>query len=114
MAHFAELDQSNAVLRVIVVANDMLLDNGVESESKGIAFCQQLFGANTRWVQTSYSGSFRKNYASTGFTYGPVLDAFIPPKPDGDYWVLDPNTCAWLDPEFEKAKSRMNIGVSNV
>ena len=92
MAHFAELDNQNTVLRVIVVHNNELLDNGVESEAKGIAFCKTLFGGN--WKQTSYNGNIRKNYAGIGFTYDPVRDAFIPPKP-GDNWVLDEATCQW-------------------
>ena len=92
MAHFAELDNQNTVLRVIVVHNNELLDNGVESETKGIAFCKTLFGGN--WKQTSYNGNIRKNYAGIGFTYDPVRDAFIPPKP-GDNWVLDEATCQW-------------------
>ena len=59
MAHFAELDLSNIVLRVIVVNNEDITVNGQESEAKGIAFCQSLFGADTRWVQTSYNNTFR-------------------------------------------------------
>lgn len=94
MAHFAELDDQNTVLRVIVVHNNELLDNGVESEAKGIAFCKTLFGGN--WKQTSYNGNIRKNYAGIGFTYDPVRDAFIPPKP-GDSWVLEESTCQWVE-----------------
>ena len=48
MAHFAQLDDNNIVTQVIVVANEELLDNGVESEEKGIAFCKSLFGENTK------------------------------------------------------------------
>jgi hypothetical protein len=51
MAHFAQLDENNVITRVIVVANEELLDNGVESEAKGIAFCKALLGGE--WVQTS-------------------------------------------------------------
>lgn len=94
MAHFAELNDQNVVLRVIVVHNNELLDNGVESEAKGIDFCHSLFGGN--WKQTSYNGNMRKNYAGIGFTYDPVRDAFIPPKP-GDNWVLDEATCQWAE-----------------
>jgi len=61
MAHFAQLDENNIVLQVIVVHNNDCEINGVESEAKGIVFCQTLFGGN--WVQTSYNGSIRKNYA---------------------------------------------------
>ena len=93
MAHFAKLDETNTVTKVIVVHNNELLDNGVESESKGIAFCQSLFGGN--WVQTSYNGNFRKNYADIGYMYDPIRDAFIPPKPEEGNWILNENTCIW-------------------
>jgi hypothetical protein len=88
MAHFAELDQDNIVLRVIVVSNEMLLEEGQESEAKGIAFCKSLFGADTRWKQTSYNASFRRHYAGVGYTYNAVRDAFIPPQPFQS-WTLD-------------------------
>lgn len=96
MAHFAELDENNVVKQVIVVHNNELLDEyGNESESKGIIFCQSLFSGN--WVQTSYNATMRKNYASIGFTYDPIRDAFIPPKPNchPDNLTLDKNTCLW-------------------
>ena len=96
MAHFAQLDDQNTVLQVIVVHNNELMDNGVESEAKGIAFCQSLF-PNTRWAQTSYNGNIRKNYAGVGFLYDPIRDAFIPPKPYPS-WVLDEATCRWEAP----------------
>jgi hypothetical protein len=96
MAHFAQLDDNNVVLQVIVVHNNELLDNGVESEAKGIAFCQSLF-PDTNWVQTSYNGNIRKNYAGIGFTYDSQRDAFIPPKPFPS-WVLDETTCQWEAP----------------
>lgn len=93
MAHFAQLDENNIVTQVIVVHNNELLDeNGQESEAKGIAFCQSLFGGN--WIQTSYNGNFRKNYAGQGFSYDITRDAFIPPKPEGN-WILDETTCQW-------------------
>jgi hypothetical protein len=115
MAHFAELDTNNAVLRVIVVSNHMLLDGqGQESEVMGIAFCHSLFGADTRWVQTSYNGNFRKNYAGIGFTYDQQRDAFIAPKPKGEGWILDEETCKWRNPELEAEQAVINIGVTRV
>ena len=96
MAHFAELDDSNIVKQVIVVANEEILDNGVESEVKGIAFCQSLFGANTKWVQTSYNGNMRKNYAGIGYTYDPIADHFFAPQPYAS-WVLN-NDAIWEAP----------------
>jgi hypothetical protein len=98
MAHFAELDTNNVVTRVIVVGNpDCLDENGQESEAAGIAFCQSLFGADTRWVQTSYNGNMRGNYAAVGYTYDEQLDAFIPIKPYPS-WVLNEITITWEAP----------------
>jgi hypothetical protein len=96
MAHFAQLDANNVVTQVIVINNNELLDNGVESEAKGIAFCQSLF-PDTNWKQTSYNGNIRKNYAGVGFTYDSQRDAFIPPKPFAS-WVLNEDTCQWSSP----------------
>ena len=95
MAHFAQIDNNNIVTRVIVVANEELLDNGVESEVKGVAFCQSLFGGN--WKQTSYNANIRKNYAGIGYTFDAGKDAFIPPQPFAS-WVLDESTCRWEAP----------------
>lgn len=97
MAHFAEIDESNVVLRVIVVNNNELQDeNGQESEAKGIAFCRSIFGQNTNWLQTSYSGSLRKNFAGVGSIYRLDLDAFIGMQPYPS-WVLDENA-QWQAP----------------
>lgn len=95
MAHFAKLNDTNEVEQVIVVANNELLDeSGNESEQKGIDFCVNLFGG--RWIQTSYNGNIRKNYAGLGYSYDPIRDAFIPPKPAGN-WVLNEDTCRWQE-----------------
>ena len=97
MAHFAQLDGNNVGLQVIVVSNNELLDeNGNESEQKGVAFCQSLF-PNTNWKQTSYNGNFRKNYAGIGCVYDEARDAFIFPQPFAS-WVLNESTCRWEPP----------------
>ena len=83
MAHFVELDGNNIVIRGIVVHNNELLDdNGNESEAKGIQFCKDHYGQDTIWIQTSYNGNFRKNYASAGFIYDKERDAFRLPSPN--------------------------------
>jgi hypothetical protein len=95
MAHFAEIDENNVVLRVIVVANKDTADaNGNEVDSIGVAFCQRLLGGN--WKQTSYNGNIRKNYAGIGYTYDADIDAFVPPKPYPS-WALDENA-QWQAP----------------
>ena len=96
MAHFAQLDENNIVTQVIVVHNNELLDeNGQESEARGVAFCQSLLGGN--WKQTSYNATIRKNYAGIGYTYDAGRDAFIAPKPFAS-WVFNENNCTWDAP----------------
>ncbi len=101
MAHFAQLDEHNTVLQVIVVSNGTVNNLPFpDSEPFGIAFCQSLFGENTRWAQTSYNANFRYNYAGIGFTFDPTPTpngAFIPPKPYPS-WLLDTNTFQWVPP----------------
>lgn len=93
MAHFAELDNNNKVKRVLVVDNENILDgNGNESEAVGKDFCLQ-FGPGP-WIQTSYSGKFRKNFAGVGSIYDPVRDAFITPSP-APAALFDEQTCRW-------------------
>jgi len=95
MAHFAKLE-NNIVTQVIVVANQDILDeNGQESEQKGIDFCSNLLGGT--WIQTSYNSRIRKNYAGIGYTYDENLDAFIPVKPFNS-WLLDESTAQWKAP----------------
>ena len=95
MAHFAQLE-NNIVKQVIVVSNQDILDeNGQESEQKGIDFCSNLLGGT--WIQTSYNGRIRKNYAGIGYKYDADLDAFIPPQPYTS-WLLDETTAQWKAP----------------
>jgi hypothetical protein len=95
MAHFAQIDENNTVVSVIVVDNKDTADvNGVEKEYIGAAFCERLFGGT--WKQTSYNGNFRKNYAGIGYTYQTDIDAFVPPQPYAS-WTLDANA-HWQPP----------------
>jgi len=95
MAHFAQLE-NNIVTKVIVVSNQDILDeNGQESEQKGIDFCSNLLGGT--WKQTSYNGNIRKNYAGIGYTYDEGRDAFIAPKPYNS-WLLDETKAQWKAP----------------
>lgn len=87
MSHFAELDENNVVLRVLVGDNNM--------PNEGYDWFVENLGG--RWVQTSYNGNFRKNFASIGFTYDEERDAFIPTKPY-ESWILDEDTCQWAPP----------------
>jgi len=84
MSHFAEIDNNNIVLRVLV---------GPNYGDEGQAFFEALGG---RWVKTSYNGNIRKNYAGVGYTYDEGRDAFIAPKANCHAEeVLDEATCRW-------------------
>jgi hypothetical protein len=88
MAHFAELNENNIVTRVIVVHNNELQNtDGTESEVKGIDFCEGLFG-HRNWVQTSYNGNIRYNFAGEGYTWDEINDAFHAPQPYAS-WSLN-------------------------
>ena len=84
MSHFAEVDENGIVLRVIVAEQDFI-DSGAVGDPR-------------RWVQTSYNGNIRKNYAGQGFTYDKARDCFIEPKPF-DSWVLEEDTAKWKAPK---------------
>jgi len=87
MAHVAELNENNEVIRVIVVHNDY--EPNVE------AWAKEWAGGGI-WKQTSYNGTRRKNFAGIGFTYDAVRDAFIPPR-FNDNHVFDETTCRWIE-----------------
>jgi hypothetical protein len=87
MAHFAQLNEKNVVIQVLVTDNN--------SVNEGYDWLIENLGGN--WVKTSYNASIRKNFAGIGFTYDSERDAFIPPKPFKS-WVLVEETCKWRAP----------------
>lgn len=96
MAHFAQLDGNNVVVRVIVVDNQDTTDaTGIEKEYIGKAHCEKIYGGT--WVQTSYNGSIRKRFAGIGMVYNDQIDAFISRQPFPS-WTLDSNTATWVPP----------------
>jgi hypothetical protein len=98
MAHFAKIDDSNIVLEVNVLNNEVINNLPFpDSEPIGIEFLTEWSGGYTHWLQTSYNGNFRKNYAGAGFLYDPIRDAFIAPQPLPS-WVLNETTCKWEAP----------------
>ena len=97
MAHFAKLGSENTVEKVIVVHNNELLVDGVESEQRGVDFLNSLHGTNDVWVQTSYNNNFRKNYAGIGYTYLKAKDVFISPQ-NYPSWILNDDTYHWEAP----------------
>lgn len=107
MAHFAQLDENNSVIQVIVVNNSELLDNDKELEQKGIEFCQNLLGG--KWIQTSYNSKIRYNFAGIGYTYDPIDDAFIPPMPECKHDELKLNDKKqWICTNLEHNKEELN------
>lgn len=87
MAHVAELNENNEVIRVIVVHNDY--EPNVEE------WATEWAGGGV-WKQTSYNGNIRKNYAGLGYTYDEDRDAFIPPKLNCHEDVtFNEETCLW-------------------
>lgn len=98
MAHFAELNAENIVTRVVVIGNPNCLDeNGQESEAIGAAFCRQLFGPDTRWVQTSYNSNFRNVFAGPGCIYNEKLDVFTGKQPFPSF-TFNEETLKWEAP----------------
>ena len=89
MSHFAEIDNTNTVIRVLVG------DNNDPAGDEGYQWLIDNLGGT--WIKTSYNGNIRKNYAGIGFTYDAERDAFIAPKPFNS-WVLDEATCRWQAP----------------
>lgn len=117
MAHFAQLDNNNVVINVVVVA-----DSDAPNENAGIAFLKSLMGDATNWKQTSFntkanvhrlqifdgrvtggvrwdtSGTpFRKNYAGIGMIYNATIDGFVKPQPYAS-WTLNSTTGIWEAP----------------
>lgn len=96
MAHFAEIDENNIVVRVLVVGDDQ--------EDRGQEFLADDLGLGGTWKQTSYNTQggihllggtpFRKNFAGIGYSYDAERDAFIPPKPF-DSCIFNEETCNW-------------------
>lgn len=83
MSHFAEIDANDKVIRVLVGDNN--------APDEGLSFMQSLGGT---WIQTSYNGNIRFNYAGIGYLYDEARDAFIAPKCH-DEAVLDEAICRW-------------------
>ena len=86
MAHFAELDENDVVVRVLVVPDNQ--------EHRGHEFLSGDLGLGGTWTQTSYNGKIRKNFAGIGMTFDRKRDAFIAPACH-DVAVLDEATCQW-------------------
>jgi hypothetical protein len=93
MSHWAEIDNDNKVIRVLVG------DNNDPNGDEGYQWLLDNLGGT--WIKTSYNNNIRFNYAGIGYTYDEIRDAFIPPKP-ANAIGLDEETCRWIVPEVER------------
>lgn len=107
MAHFAELDSNNVVLRVVVIDDNACLDeDGNESEAVGIAYCRLIFAGGT-WIQASYNKSFRVNFPGPGSKYDADGDYFYSEKsPENASFVWDDATKSYVCPIPEPTTDR--------
>lgn len=99
MSHWAELDENNKIIRVLVG------DNNDPNGDEGHQWLIDNLGGN--WIQTSYNANFRFNFAGVGYSYDPIDDAFIAPMPECGHDALTLNElkrweCADCDAEFAK------------
>ena len=94
MSHWAEVDNTNIVIRVLVG------NNNDPAGDEGYQWLIDNLGGT--WIKTSYNGNIRKNYAGIGFTYDAVRDAFIAPKPD-NATGFDEDTCQWIVPKRDQS-----------
>jgi hypothetical protein len=93
MAHFAELDSNNKVLRVVVGCNVDIANNGGEQSEQAAEHFKTvcpLSENGIKWVQTSYNNNFRKQYAGINDTFDSIKNKFILPQPFAS-WSLDAN-----------------------
>lgn len=99
MEHFAQLDENNVVLQVIIIDEDDIKDSdGYVNEDIGIFYCKQLINnPNSIWKRTSFNHEFRGRFGNVGFTYDESLDVFIAPKPYSS-WSLNLETTDWISP----------------
>jgi len=82
MAHYAKVN--NETVEQVIVAEAEFFDTFIDNSPGS-------------WIETSYNGTIRKNYAGVGYTYDSVRDAFIPPQPYTS-WTLNEDTCLWDSP----------------
>ena len=88
MSHWAEIDNDNKVVRVLVG------DNNDPAGDEGYQWLIDNLGGT--WIKTSYNHRIRKQYAGIGYSYDPIADVFIAPQPYLS-WSLD-NNFDWQPP----------------
>ena len=99
MAHFAEIDNKNKVLRVLVACNQDVANNGGEKSEQAAEHFKKISPLSengVKWVQTSYNHNFRRKFAMIDGTYDPIKNIFIDKK-EFNSWILDENN-NWVPP----------------
>lgn len=91
MSHFAQI--KDGIVQQVIVAEQDFIDSGAVGDA-------------ATWIQTSYNGKIRKNFAGIGYIYDAKRDAFIPPQPYFS-WNLNENTCRWEPPVKMPADGKM-------
>ena len=91
MSHWAEIDNENKVIRVVVG------DNNDPNGDEGYQWLLDNLGGT--WIKTSYNNNIRKRFAGVGYTYDEERDAFIAPEPDNAIG-FDEETLSWITPEI--------------
>jgi hypothetical protein len=109
VSHWAEIDDTNIVIRVLVG------DNNDPAGDEGYQWLIDNLGGT--WIQTSYNSKIRGTYAGIGYTYNPDEDIFVTPqpyaswsrsgsfwnpptpKPEGLNWAWDEETLSWIEIE---------------
>jgi hypothetical protein len=94
MAHFAELDSNNIVLRVVVACDQDIANNGGEQSIEAAEYFKKicpLSSNGVRWVQTSYNSNFRKEFAGVNKKYDDQHDLFYAATCANPSWTLDSN-----------------------
>ena len=95
MSHWAELDDNNKVIRVLVG------DNNDPAGDEGYQWLLDNLGGT--WIKTSYNGNIRYNFAGVNYFYDETRDAFIAPEPENAIG-FDEDTCTWITPPMELPK----------
>lgn len=99
MAHFAEIDSNNIVLRVVVIDNNDVNANGGDESLTAAKAVEKIvpFSSGVKWVQTSYNNNFRCRMAGIDYVYNEEFNVFIHPKPFPS-WILNNTTWIWEAP----------------
>lgn len=113
MAHYAFLDENNIVTDVIVGRDEHEIVNGISDWEEHYGsirnqICKRTSYNTIAGKHTDGGVPFRKNYAGIGFSYDPIRDAFIPPKPHAS-WTVDEYSCVWVPPIPQPANTETSF-----